>query len=72
VVGRVTNDPRINPRPVTELDIVTVSLVIDPSSFPPVELPVSTRPRPPRAANDPRIGRPAADDTSGEGIAETT
>jgi len=70
VVGRVSNDPRINPRPVKELDIVTESLVIDPSSFPPVELPVSTRPRPPRAANDPRIGRTAPAVASGEGIAE--
>jgi len=71
VVGRVSNDPRINPRPVKELEIVTESLVIDPSSFPPVELPVSTRPRPPRAANDPRIGRAVAADAAAEGIAES-
>ena len=57
VVGRVTNDPRISPRPVQELEIITESLVIDPSSFPPVQIPESTRARPPRSANDPRIGR---------------
>lgn len=71
VIGRVSNDPRINPRPVTELDIVTESIVIDPSSFPPVALPVSTRPRPPRAANDPRIGRVAAAGDNSEEIAES-
>ena len=70
VVGRVSNDPRINPRPVVELEIVTESIVIDPASFPPVELPISTRPRPPRAANDPRIGRSPAGPES-EGVAES-
>jgi hypothetical protein len=60
LVGRAGNDPRINPQPVTSLEIVTESLLIDPTTFPPVDLPVSTRPKPPRAPNDPRIGRPAA------------
>ncbi len=55
--GRVPNDPRITPRPVREVEIVTESLVIDPSSFPPVELPRPTRAAPPRSANDPRLGR---------------
>ena len=56
-VGRSANDPRQNPHPVSEVEIVTESLVIDPSSFPPVQLPQPTRPQPPRAANDPRHNR---------------
>jgi len=58
--GRAANDPRVTPCPVTALEIVTESLIIDPSSFPPVELPRPTRPQPPRAANDPRHTRAAA------------
>ena len=42
------------------MEIITESLVIDPSSFPPVELPQPTRAQPPRAANDPRLGRAIA------------
>jgi ribonuclease E len=57
--GRPANDPRLSPRRVAEVEIVTESLVIDPSSFPPVELPHPTRPQPPRAANDPRVGKAA-------------
>ncbi|MBK6286607.1 MAG: ribonuclease E [Pseudomonadales bacterium] len=57
LVGRAANDPRQNPRPVAEVEIVTESLVIDPSRFPPVPLPQPTRPQPPRAANDPRHDR---------------
>jgi len=56
-VGRAANDPRVLPRPVTEVEIVTESIEIDPSSFPPVPLPQPTRPQPPRAANDPRLLR---------------
>jgi hypothetical protein len=56
-VGRAANDPRVSPRPVTEVEIVTESIEIDPSSFPPVPLPQPTRPQPPRAANDPRLLR---------------
>ncbi len=56
-VGRAANDPRINPRRVTEVEIITESLLIDPSQFPPVELPRPTREAPPRAANDPRLAR---------------
>jgi ribonuclease E len=56
-VGRPANDPRISPRPVASVEIITETLHIDPSSFPPVPLPQPTRPRPPRAANDPRMGR---------------
>jgi ribonuclease E len=69
-VGRAANDPRISPRPVASVEIITETLHIDPSSFPPVPLPQPTRPRPPRAANDPRIGRAdtlvLAADESGE------
>ena len=42
------------------MEIITESLVIDPSSFPPVELPHPTRAQPPRAANDPRARRTGA------------
>jgi len=55
--GRAANDPRSMPRPVGEIEIISEHLVIDPSTFPPVPLPQPTRPQPPRAANDPRIGR---------------
>jgi len=58
--GRPANDPRLSPRRVAEVEIITESLVIDPSSFPPVELPHPTRPQPPRAANDPRARRAGA------------
>jgi hypothetical protein len=47
---RWENDLRKNPA-------IEVLLSIDPSSFPPVELPQPTRPQPPRAANDPRHAR---------------
>jgi ribonuclease E len=70
--GRAANDPRINPRPVAEVEIVTESLVIDPSSFPPVELPQPTRPQPPRAANDPRLARVAAVTTHGNAALDVT
>ena len=58
--GRPANDPRLSPRRVAEVEIITESLVIDPSSFPPVELPRPTRAQPPRAANDPRARRTGA------------
>ena len=50
----------INPRRIADVEIITESLMIDPSSFPPVELPQPTRAQPPRAANDPRLGRAIA------------
>jgi ribonuclease E len=56
-VGRAANDPRIKPRRITEVEIVTETLQIDPSRFPPVALPRPTRQTPPRAANDPRLAR---------------
>ena len=56
-LGRAANDPRIKPRRITEVEIVTETLQIDPSRFPPVALPRPTRQTPPRAANDPRLAR---------------
>jgi len=51
--GRVNNDPRIQPKPVLQLEVVT-QYIVEPERLP-VEIPRPTRPRPPRAGNDPRI-----------------
>ncbi len=67
-VGRAANDPRDNPRQSADIEIATERLVIDPSTFPPVEPPQSTRPAPPRAANDPRNRRGPADDADESGV----
>lgn len=53
-LGRTSNDPRLNPRSTNDIKIVTERLHIDPSTFAPVELPVTRRPPVARSANDPR------------------
>jgi len=51
--SRAGNDPRLLPKPILQLE-VTTQYIVEPERLP-VEMPRPTRPRPPRAGNDPRI-----------------
>jgi ribonuclease E len=53
--ARADNDPRINPKKVTDVEITT--LILKPTEKPAIEIPRPTRPQPERAANDPRKSR---------------
>jgi ribonuclease E len=58
---RAANDPRINPSPVNEVAITTHIITPESLQQPPAVVPVPVRPKPERAANDPRRQADAAD-----------